>query len=148
MQISSRTIRAQTTGPWLRWALLPRQGVGAAQVSPDAPFGSWENGHQIPTGYRSPEKSSMSICKVYFSKNDDTQNDTPIFFTWNKKVDHPVAFHFCPKNRCGSLEKPSTAAMRSGDFDDPWPCGVAPSRRALAPWALRHGGIPSHRFQH
>ena len=100
------------------------------------------------TGYRSPEKSSMSICKVYFSKNDDTQNDTPIFFTWNKKVDHPVAFHFCPKNRCGSLEKPSTAAMRSGDFDDPWPCGVAPSRRALAPWALRHGGIPSHRFQH
>jgi hypothetical protein len=21
--------------------------------------------------------------------------------------------------------------MRSGDFDDPWPCGVAPSRRTM-----------------
>ena len=61
-------------------------------------------------------------------------------------VDHPVAFHiFFQQNPGGSLEKLSTA-MRSGDFDDPWPCGVAPSRRQpLAPWG--HGGSQRW-FQH
>lgn len=79
---------------------------------------------QIPT-VRYPSRSHVLICSVH--PIYDSLHDT--LGLPGTMVDHPVAFHiFFQQNRGGSLEKLSTA-MRSGDFDDPWPCGVAPSRR-------------------